>query len=396
MRKVFFLVLIIFLLPLVSFAQPRIELSTDKFNLGRIEEGRLFPGEVIVKNTGSERLDIKIRLTCGCVQVIEPRVTSFFLSADEFKVIKFNFDSTGYHEDITQYLILDTNDPDRPSLRIPVKAYVVMQESKQVDKFKQLNMAMVLGAGLADSVNPCAFTVLVFFVSFLGFVGYKRKEILFVGFIFITTVFITYLLLGLGVFEVFKMLGINVYLEITIALLTMILAFLLAGFNIYDFFIFRKTKDPHKTILKLPGSVKSKIQNVIKQSTDIREKTGYSKKTIFGMVVSSVGCAFLVTVFESVCTGQLYLPTIVFVMNTTSTKLLAFLYLVLYNLMFVLPLFLIVVLGGYGLTSDNFARFSQKNFGLIKIITAVIFLLLGGILFIWKKEDFVYLFSLFV
>ncbi|MDP8259421.1 MAG: DUF1573 domain-containing protein [Candidatus Gygaella obscura] len=396
MRKIIFFVLAIFLLPLICFAQPQIKISTDQFDLGRIEEGKLFSHEVIVRNAGTDRLDIKIRLTCDCVQVTEPSVLTFFLSPDEFKIIKFNFDSTGYSKDVIQYLILDTNDPENPSIRIPVKAFVVMKQSKQVDKFRKLNMTMVLGAGLADSINPCAFTVLVFFVSFLGFVGYRRKEIIFVGTIFIITVFLTYLLLGLGVFEIFKILGINVYLEITIALLTMGLAFLLAALNIYDFVIFKRTKDAHKTILKLPGMVKSRIQSVIKQSTDIREKTGYSKKTIFGMIISSVGCAFLVTVFESVCTGQLYLPTIVFVMNATSTKFLAFSYLVLYNLMFVLPLFIIVILGGYGLTSEKFARFSQKNLGLIKIITALIFLTLGGILLLWKKEDFIYLFSLFV
>jgi hypothetical protein len=371
------------------FAIPKISLNVNSIDLGNVEEGKIYPGELIVTNVGNDNLQFISSTSCGCVKVLEPK-GRFILSPGESKEVKFEFDTSGYSGKVKRNLILDTNDPNNSVVVAKVFCNVKVEPKNLVSRLGSLDIWMVISTGLADSVNPCAFTVLVFFISFLVFVGYRRKEIFLVGGLFILTVFTTYLLLGFGIFNAFKSLGVYYILQIGITFLTMVLAFILAAVNFYDFVIFKKTNDPQKTILKLPGVIKQRIQNVIRDNIDIREKTGHSAKSLFGIIISTVGCAFLVTLLESVCTGQMYLPIIVFLTVSAPTKLVAFNYLILYNFVFVLPLAIIVALGAFGMSSETFAKFARNNLGKVKVITAVIFLALAIILLIWKRTDFLY------
>jgi hypothetical protein len=75
--------------------------------------------------------------------------------------------------------------------------------------------------------------------------------------------------------------------------------------------------------------------------------------------------------------GQVYLPTIVFVINNTSLKTTALFYLFLYNLMFIFPLFIILILTLAGITSKKFAQFSSKNLLLTKLLLSLFFITLG-------------------
>ena len=54
-------------------------------------------------------------------------------------------------------------------------------EESIVERFKSLGLLTILSAGFIDGLNPCAFATLIFFISYLTFVGRKRKEILWVG-----------------------------------------------------------------------------------------------------------------------------------------------------------------------------------------------------------------------
>jgi len=75
--------------------------------------------------------------------------------------------------------------------------------------------------------------------------------------------------------------------------------------------------------------------------------------------------------------GQVYLPTSVFVINNTSLKTTGLLYLFLYNLMFLVPLFIILLLSLIGITSKKFAQFSSKNLPLTKLFLSLFFIPLG-------------------
>ena len=69
------------------------------------------------------------------------------------------------------------------------------------ENFKSFRPLVIFSAGLIDGINPCAFTVIVFFMSFLALQGYRKRELVVIGLTFIFSVFLTYLLLGVGIFQ---------------------------------------------------------------------------------------------------------------------------------------------------------------------------------------------------
>ena len=86
---------------------------------------------------------------------------------------------------------------------------------------------------------------------------------------------------------------------------------------------------------------------------------------------------------EAVCVAKIYLPTIVFVLKTTNLKLKALSYLLLYNLLFVVPLLIIFCFALTGTTAERFQKILKGHLGLVKILMGVMFLGMGVFL-IWR------------
>lgn len=359
------------------FASSKIYLENDSLDLGEIPEGKIHAASFSVENKGGGPLEIKaVTAGCGCVKIISP-LSKVSISPGEKAKIKFTLDSTGFSEDIEKFIYITTNDPIQPQIRFLIKAKVSAKSQTIIERFRSFSPLAVICAGLADGINPCAFTVLVFFISFLTFAGYSRSQMFIIGLIFIFSVFITYFLVGLGMFESLRRLEIFHILSRVIYVITGAAAFILGGVSLYDFWIFRRTRDPEKMKLQLPALVKHQIHKIIR--TDLGRK-----KAFFSLIVATLICGFLVSFLELICTGQLYLPTIVYILKVETLRLKALLYLVLYNIMFVVPLLIILLLAAGGVTSQGFAKLAGKNLAGIKLITAFIFFGLGLLLFFMK------------
>ncbi|MFA5144615.1 MAG: hypothetical protein WC723_01210 [Candidatus Omnitrophota bacterium] len=254
-------------------------------------------------------------------------------------------------------------------------------------RFRSFALITVIGAGLIDGINPCAFTVIVFFISFLALQGYRKKELIVIGLSFVSAVFLTYLLVGLGIFNfIYQLKGFWVLtkvLNISIGLFSIVLAILAA----HDFLKFRKDKDTQGMLLQLPESIKNRIHYVIGmhyRKTKPSKAEGQSlPKHVFRLGITALFTGFLVSILEAICTGQTYLPTISFILKTTELKLQALAYLLLYNLMFITPLLVIFLFALLGVTSGQFSAFLKKHLLTIKILMAVLFFGLGVFL-IWK------------
>jgi hypothetical protein len=95
-----------------------------------------------------------------------------------------------------------------------------------------------------------------------------------------------------------------------------------------------------------------------------------------------VPVAFLIgmatSIIEMACTGQVYLPTIIFVLGVPELKARAAFYLVLYGLVFVLPLVTVFVLAYFGTTSEKLGQFINRRAATIKLLTAGLFFVLAG------------------
>ncbi|MDD5477584.1 MAG: hypothetical protein PHG87_05255 [Candidatus Omnitrophica bacterium] len=251
--------------------------------------------------------------------------------------------------------------------------------------FKSFVPAAIIIAGLEDGINPCAFTVIVFFISFLAVQGYRKRDLIIIGSAFIFAVFLTYLSIGLGIFNFFY--HFKGFWVIT-HLLNLIIGWLSILFGIlavYDFIKFKKTGATDELILQLPKPIKERIHKVVGffYRKNPQEKQAKALPGLNKLVFSALITGFLVSLLEAVCTGQMYLPTISFVLKASPLKLQALGYLLLYNIMFVIPLIVIFIFALVGTSSAQFAKFLKRHLGLIKILMAVLFFSLGLFL-IWR------------
>lgn len=234
------------------------------------------------------------------------------------------------------------------------------------NKFSSFTLGGIILAGLADGINPCAIATIIFLISFLVSKKRSKKEIILIGLLFTTAVYITYFLIGIGAFQVLMALASYRVLSKIIKYASVILAALVGLYSFYDAYSYHKSKDAGKIILQLPKSVKKAIHKVISLNLQ-------GKNLIFWTLLTG----FLVTLLEAVCTGQVYLPTIILIAKSSDMRLIGWLYLALYNFLFVLPLLIIVVMVNYGLTWQKLVATSKKTLTVVKIIMGCIMLLLA-------------------
>lgn len=240
-----------------------------------------------------------------------------------------------------------------------------------VERFRSMSWLTVVFAGLVDGLNPCAFATLIFFVSYLTLSGRKGREVIFVGLSFTIGVFLAYLVIGLGLYKVLDMMGdLLTTLARWVYIITAVLCLSLGVFSIVDYFKARKGSLDDMS-LKLPDPLRKRINTVIRKGRGVQSY--YIGAFITGLLIS---------ILELACTGQVYLPTIIFVSSMPELQLRAIFYLVLYNLLFILPLVVVFILAYYGTTSKDLTSFLQKHAAAVKIGMALLFFALAAWLLI--------------
>ena len=270
------------------------------------------------------------------------------------------------------------------SLNNPLLARIESGGVELMSHFRKFTPLLIISVGLVDGINPCAFTVIVFFISFLSLQGYKRKELWVIGLSFIFAVFLAYILIGLGLFGFlyrFKSFWlVRKVFNISVGSFSIILAIL----AIYDAVKYRKTQKTEGLLLQLPGAVKNQIHKVIgMQFRKTKDAQAPASGNTYQLIAVAFVTGLVVSVLEAVCTGQTYLPTIAFIFNTTPLKAQAMGYLLLYNIMFIVPLFIVFLFALWGATSEQFSNFLKSRLLAIKISMAILFFFIGAFL-IWK------------
>lgn len=236
-----------------------------------------------------------------------------------------------------------------------------------VERFRSLGILPVIGAGLLDGLNPCAFATLIFFVSYLTLMDRSGREVLFVGAAFAAGVFLTYLLVGVGLWKALSALPFLTQIGRWLYGFTALLCLGLAIFSFVDFLKVRRGELDEMT-LALPHSLRKRINAIIRR---------YRKSR--GFVLGAFVTGALVSVVELACTGQVYLPTILFVLSVPELRAQGFLYLLLYNLMFIVPLIIVFVLVYFGTTSKDLTAFLQRRAAAVKLGMTLLF----GLLTVW-------------
>ena len=97
------------------------------------------------------------------------------------------------------------------------------------------------------------------------------------------------------------------------------------------------------------------------------------------IIAAAALTGILISLFEFSCTGQVYLPTIVYMTQIPSHRIPALMYLIFYNIMFILPLFAVFVLVSIlGEDTKKISVFFKEKIYVVKLITAGFFLFLSG------------------
>lgn len=216
-------------------------------------------------------------------------------------------------------------------------------------------LGLVLGSAAIDSINPCAIGVLILMISIiLG--GHKSVgKMLYLGGLYIFSIFITYLLAGLGLLYFLGSIPLFVTEYISILVGTIIV--LLGLVEIKDYFWYGRWFS-----LGIPAVFAKKIHHVAKNLT------------IPGVILTG---AFVAGV-ELPCTGAPYLAIITIL--STNFNFLAFLMLVLYNIVFVLPLLVILLMVAGGTKLPAVKAWKQESRGIMRMAIGLLLVGLGWLL----------------
>jgi len=215
---------------------------------------------------------------------------------------------------------------------------------------KNLNISIIITAALTDGINPCAFSVLIFLLTYLLSIG-RRKRILIIGFSYILAVYISYFAAGFGLLTIIQIAGITRIIYKTAAFI----AIFVGLFNIKDFFWYGKGLS-----FKIPEVSKGTIEKYTRMAT-------LPSAIILGFLVSSV---------ELPCTGGVYLA-ILGMLADQVTKLQAIPYLLLYNFVFILPLIAIIIVVYFGIPPEKTEKWRESNKKWMKLFSGLLMAVLG-------------------
>lgn len=214
---------------------------------------------------------------------------------------------------------------------------------------------VLLSAAFVDASNPCALAVLVLLLATVISAKGKKYALL-SGFMFSLAIFISYFLMGIGLYKAIGAVGISKYLSLSVG----ILAILLALANFKDVFWYGKG-----FIMEVPLSWRPKMQEIIKKATS---------------PLSAFGIGFVVSLFLVPCASGPYVVILGMLAQKVDTaKTLSLL--VLYNLVFVSPMILIT-LGMYFFNAKltKIENWRRGHLRWLHAVAGTIMLILGAYL----------------
>lgn len=213
-------------------------------------------------------------------------------------------------------------------------------------------LAIMLPAALADSINPCAFAVMLLLLSTILSKSKNKKKTLFAGLLFCLAIFVSYYLMGMGILEILSTAKNLAVLKRVVG----IIGILVGLANIKDFFRYGKG-----FVMEVPLSWRPKMMKLVQA------------------IVSPWGAfvvGIIVSLFLLPCSSGPYVTILGFLGSESQTlNALGHMYLGIYNFIFILPMLLITILVSFGFASvEKLAKIKNKNTKLIHLIVGLLML----------------------
>ncbi len=228
-----------------------------------------------------------------------------------------------------------------------------------------LTIPTILALAAADAVNPCELAVLTLaLIAILTRYPRERKKVLQVGLAFTAAIFLMYLFYGVVLINVFK--GLTAIADIKIWLYSAlgVIGIILGAFNIKDFFAY----GGGGFVTEVPRKWRPSMKNIIAKITSAKGAF------ITGLVVA---------LFLTPCTMGPYIICCGLLEPLSILETIP--WLILYNLIFVLPMIAITLIIYFGFTTiDSVYGWREKNLRLLHLIAGIILVLIGlALLFGW-------------
>lgn len=221
---------------------------------------------------------------------------------------------------------------------------------------KTISASVIIVAGLVDGVNPCAISLLVFFISFLTGLHRSKGSVLRMGAAYILGLYVVYFALGLGLVNTISILGI----EHPIGKLGAAILILLGVLNLRDAFTYETP------LLKFPSFAVPMVKRL----------TGRA------VIPAALVLGGFVSLFEFACSGGAYIGVLI-LLSSKARFWEGVGYLLLYNIFFALPLVVVLLLGTRAENLVRIDRWRVLNRRQMKAVTGVFMILLAVATYYW-------------
>lgn len=231
-------------------------------------------------------------------------------------------------------------------------------------------LPVVVGAAVIDSINPCAFGVLIFFLGYMFKIAKDKKRLLVDGMGYIIGVYFTYLFLGVLVY-----LAISNFIEVFRPISTtfyQIVGGIIILFGILELKEFVTERGP--TLQILP-----KFSVKIKEWTYSLTKATVKNK--YKSFLLAVVLGFLVALVELPCTGAPYIAVITILTQAGVPLISALPLLMAYNVIFVLPLAGITYIVYKGTTAKSLMSWKNSHKIFMRLASGILLIALGLFIF---------------
>ncbi|MEK6915099.1 MAG: GAP family protein [Nanoarchaeota archaeon] len=220
--------------------------------------------------------------------------------------------------------------------------------------FSLPTLSTVVATAVVDSINPCAMGVLILLVSTL--IMTRRKQyMLKIGMLYIGAVFLTYFAFGLGLIAFLSSIPqiISEYISITVGTIVVFAGLV----EIKDYFWYGK--GPSLAInAKYVSKIKEKMTRI-----------SLGTVVFLGIFVAAV---------ELPCTGGPYLA--ITLLLSQQFNMISFFMLIVYNLIFVMPLIIILIMVMFGWKIQKIQNWKQTNKAYMRLATGILLIILGWLL----------------
>lgn len=221
--------------------------------------------------------------------------------------------------------------------------------------------ALTLILGLLDSFNPCAFFVLLFLLGLLLHVHSRGRMLLVGG---------TFVLFSGGIYFLFMAAWLNLFLLVgelrTITFLAGCVAFSAGAINVKDFFFFRRGIS-----LSIPEGAKPHLFDRMRRLV----RTSRLPAVLAGTMILAVAA----NSYEILCTAGFPMIFTRVLTLRDLPPLHYYGYLVLYNIVYILPLLGIVLFFTFTLGGRKLTEYQGR---ILKLVSGTMMLLLGGVLLV--------------